>query len=43
MQGAIFGGLLNGPLRPTEKKKYQVSNSGISHSALALTKHTFIN
>ncbi|KAF8692736.1 hypothetical protein HU200_039434 [Digitaria exilis] len=26
MQGAIFGGLLNSPLRPTEKRKYQGTN-----------------
>uniref|UniRef100_A0ACD5UMV7 Uncharacterized protein n=1 Tax=Avena sativa TaxID=4498 RepID=A0ACD5UMV7_AVESA len=26
MQGAVFGGLLNGPLRPTEKSKYQGTN-----------------
>ncbi|KQK16472.1 TLD domain-containing protein 2 [Brachypodium distachyon] len=26
MQGAVFGGLLNGPLRPTEKRKYQGTN-----------------
>ncbi|TVU39503.1 hypothetical protein EJB05_12926, partial [Eragrostis curvula] len=26
MQGAVFGGLLNSPLRPTEKRKYQGTN-----------------
>ncbi|XP_062190212.1 uncharacterized protein LOC133893249 isoform X2 [Phragmites australis] len=26
MQGAMFGGLLNSPLRPTEKRKYQGTN-----------------
>lgn len=26
MQGAVFGGLLNGPLKPTPKKKYQGTN-----------------
>ncbi|KAF0909535.1 hypothetical protein E2562_037172 [Oryza meyeriana var. granulata] len=26
MRGAVFGGLLNGPLRPTEKRKYQGTN-----------------
>lgn len=25
MQGAIFGGMFEGPLRPTAKRKYQVS------------------
>lgn len=24
-QGAVFGGLLEGPLKPTAKRKYQVS------------------
>uniref|UniRef100_A0A0D6R5F1 TLDc domain-containing protein n=1 Tax=Araucaria cunninghamii TaxID=56994 RepID=A0A0D6R5F1_ARACU len=26
MQGAVFGGLVNGPLKPTPKKKYQGTN-----------------
>ncbi|XP_057864614.1 uncharacterized protein LOC131072461 [Cryptomeria japonica] len=26
MEGAVFGGLLNGPLKPTPKKKYQGTN-----------------
>lgn len=38
MRGAVFGGLLNGPLRPTEKRKYQVTHCGISHVAPSWTK-----
>ncbi|GJN07579.1 hypothetical protein PR202_ga25480 [Eleusine coracana subsp. coracana] len=38
MLGAVFGGLLNSPLRPTEKRKYQVSHRVIAHSTCPCSK-----
>lgn len=34
MQGAVFGGLLDAPIKPTAKRKYQVGFSGLYSNPL---------